>query len=77
MAEHARIPLQNEAEAQLVASLLEEDGIPHFVRSYHDSAYDGLYQSQMGWGHVEVTPDREEAVTRIVEGIRSGQAEQQ
>jgi hypothetical protein len=74
MAEHARIPLQNEVEAQLVASLLKEDGIPHFVRSYHDSAYDGLYQTELGWGHVEVPPDREAEVTRIVDGIRAGQA---
>jgi hypothetical protein len=76
MAKHARIPLQNEVEARLVASLLEEDGIPHFVRSYHDSAYDGLYQSQLGWGHVEVPPDRETEVSRIIEGVRADSTEQ-
>ena len=75
MHEHARIPLRNEVEAQLVTSLLEEDGIPHFVRSYHDSAYDGLYQTERGWGHIEVPTDREAEVTRIVEGIRVDRSE--
>lgn len=47
------VTLRNEIEAQLMDQALTEQGIPHRMRSYHDSAYDGLYQAFKGWGHVE------------------------
>ena len=34
--------LENEIEAQLLDSILTERDIPHIMRSYHDTAYDGL-----------------------------------
>ena len=42
--------LENEIEARLLGSVLAEQDIPHRIRSYHDSAYDGIYQVQKGWG---------------------------
>ena len=57
--------LDNEAEARLLDAVLEEQGIPHLMRSYHDSAYDGLWQAQHGWGHVEAPPSRHEEIRRI------------
>lgn len=45
--------LNNEIEASLIDGLLNEKGIPHLIRSYHDSALDGLWQMQSGWGHLE------------------------
>jgi hypothetical protein len=47
------LTIDTEAEASLLAAALEERGIPHFIKSYHDTAYDGLFQTQFGWGHVE------------------------
>ncbi len=44
---------KNEVEAILLDEILTEKQIPHMIRSYHDSAYDGLWQTQTGWGHVE------------------------
>ncbi len=44
--------LENEIEARLLDSVLDEMGIPHRIKSYHDSAYDGIYQAQKGWGIV-------------------------
>lgn len=45
--------LKNEIEAQVMDELLKEQDIPHYLRSYHDFAYDGLFQLQKGWGHIE------------------------
>ncbi len=45
--------LENEIEARLMDSILTERGIPHRMKSYHDTAYDGIFQVQKGWGHVE------------------------
>jgi hypothetical protein len=42
--------LENVIEAQLIVSILDEHKIPHRIRSFHDTAYDGLFQFQMGWG---------------------------
>jgi hypothetical protein len=44
--------LENTIEAQLLGSVLTQYEIPHRLRSYHDTAYDGLFQLQKGWGEV-------------------------
>lgn len=45
--------LKNEIEAMLLDEILTEKKIPHIIRTYHDSAYDGLWQTPTGWGHIE------------------------
>jgi len=65
--------LQNEAEARLLESVLNERHIPHVVVSYHDSAYDGLYQLQRGWGHVEA-PERYESLIKSIHSDLSKKA---
>lgn len=52
-AEFTRIALlESMVEAQLVDSILTERQIPHRIRSFHDTAYDGLFQVQKGWGEL-------------------------
>jgi len=48
--------LENEIESQLLDSILNERNIPHLITSYYDTAYDGLYQTQKGWGYIS-TPE--------------------
>ncbi|MDD5582107.1 MAG: hypothetical protein PHS99_02700 [Candidatus Marinimicrobia bacterium] len=43
----------NEIEAQVLSQVLDEEGIPYRVRSFRDSAYNGIYQMQKGWGQLE------------------------
>ncbi len=57
--------LNNEIEAKLLSGLLAEKGIPHFIRSYHDSVYDGLWQCQAGWGHIEAPAEYGEEIISI------------
>ena len=63
----------DEAEAQLLESILKERDIPHLIRSYHDTAYDGIFQAHMGWGHVEAPRSRREEVLALLEEIRKGE----
>ena len=49
-----RIELDNESEADVLASMMEEENIPHTVISHFSSAYDGLFQMTMGWGHMDI-----------------------
>jgi hypothetical protein len=44
--------LENAIEAQLLSSVLTQYEIPYRLRSYHDTAYDGLFQLQKGWGEI-------------------------
>lgn len=57
--------LNNQVEAKLLEGILTERGIPHLIRTYHDSAYDGLWQAQAGWGHVEAPGEFREEILKI------------
>ena len=62
--------LENEFEAQLVASVLAERGIPHLLRSYHDTAFDGLFQTQKGWGDVSSPEEYHQEIKEILADLR-------
>jgi hypothetical protein len=62
--------LNNEVEARLLDALLDEREIPHLMRSYHDRAYDGLWQQQQGWGHVEGPEEYKAQILSIYEDMR-------
>ncbi len=59
------IELKNDIEAQLISSILDEREIPHHMHSYHDSAYDGIFQVQLGWGHIEAPEEYREEIEKI------------
>jgi hypothetical protein len=63
--------LENEIEAQLLDSILNERGIPHHIRSYHDTAYDGIYQAQKGWGQISAPASCSEEIEEILSDIRA------
>jgi hypothetical protein len=56
---------KNEIEAMLLDEILTEKEIPHMIRSYRDSAYDGLWQTQSGWGHIEAPVEYADEIHRI------------
>lgn len=64
------VTLDNEIEAALLESILKERDIPHLMRSYHDTAYDGLYQTQKGWGVVNAPESYREEIIEILSDLR-------
>lgn len=62
--------LENEIEAGLLDSILTEQNIPHLMRSYYDTAYDGLFQTQKGWGYVSAPEGYREEITEILADLR-------
>jgi hypothetical protein len=64
------IVLDNEIEAQLLDSILSERDIPHLMVSYHDTAYDGLFQTQKGWGHVSAPALFKQEILEILDEVR-------
>ena len=60
--------LENRFEADLVDDMLSREGIVFIIRSYQDSAYVGLYQTQKGYAALMVDEkDRDRAETIVAE----------
>jgi len=57
--------LKNEIEAKLLEEILTQKGIPHMIRSYHDSVYDGLWQTSSCWGQLEALEKDKEEILEI------------
>jgi len=47
------VSLNNEFEARRIEEILLDKQIPFILKSYHDTAYDGLWQTKSAWGHIE------------------------
>jgi len=62
--------IENLIEAQVVESVLKEREIPHRIRSFHDTAYDGLFQFQKGWGEIYAPAEWKEEILEIIESNR-------
>jgi hypothetical protein len=67
--------LENEIEAQLLDSILTERNIPHLIRTYHDSVYDGIYQAQKGWGRVDAPEEYKEEIAEIYKNLSTDNEE--
>jgi hypothetical protein len=63
--------LENAIEAQLLSSVLAQYEIPHRLRSYHDTAYDGLFQLQKGWGEICGPDDVRQQILDALSELRS------
>jgi hypothetical protein len=71
------LSLNNEFEAKLLDEILNDKSIPHIVRSYHDSVYDGLWQMQSSWGHIEAPEQYREEILETFAGMSSDRSENQ
>ena len=63
--------LENEIEAQLMSSVLSERDLPYLMRSFHDTAYDGLFQVQMGWGELHAPQGCKQEILELLGNIRN------
>jgi len=62
--------VENRFEADLISEALRKEGIPCMVRSYQDTAYDGIFVLQKGWGAILVPEADEEKASQIIEDLR-------
>lgn len=63
--------LENDIEAQLIGSILDQRQIPYRFQSYHDTAYNGLFQLQKGWGKLYATQSHKQEILQVIEDVRS------
>jgi len=62
--------LENRFIADLVISALENEKIPYIIRTYEDTAYDGIFAMQKGWGALMIPQKYMTQASDIVEQIR-------
>lgn len=63
---------ENRFEADLIAQTLRQEGIACMIRSYHDTAYDGIFIPQKGWAAVMVPEELEVKAGDIIAELRKG-----
>lgn len=63
--------IDNQFEASLLAEILAERQIPHTLKSYYDVAYDGIFQTQKGWGAVYAPPGYKDEIAEIIASLRT------
>jgi hypothetical protein len=63
------LSLSNEIEAIRIKELLDNHKIPHVIRSFRDTAYDGLFQHQYGWGVLEADEANEDKILELVKDV--------
>lgn len=67
------VVLDHEIEARLLDEELNARQIPHLLRSYHDQAYDGVFQLQRGWGVMLAPAEFRDEILTILRDLRAGQ----
>jgi hypothetical protein len=68
--------VENQFEGDRVSQALTEATIPFMIKSFHDTAYDGLYIPQKGWGAVMVPDEFREETERLISEVRKGFSEE-
>ncbi len=51
-------PVEGRVQAMQIVAILEQENIPVFVRTNEETAYDGLFVMQKGWGEIWVAENR-------------------
>jgi hypothetical protein len=62
--------VENRFEGDRVSQALNEAEIPFLMKSFLDTAYDGLYIPQKGWGAVMVPEEFSEEAKRIISEVK-------
>jgi len=65
------LTLNSEIEALGIKDILDSKEIPYIIRSFHDSAYDGLFQNQYGWGVLEADEADEESILDLLKETKN------
>lgn len=61
--------LANRFEADLLLDALKQEGIPTFLRTFEETAYDGLFVCQRGWGWLMVPEELAARANKIIKPL--------
>ena len=63
--------LESAIEAQVIEAILKEEKIAYRIRSFHDTAYNGLFQFQKGWGELFAPAVHKDQISELIKNIRN------
>lgn len=63
--------LENQFETDLITHALDEEGIEYVVKTFHDTAYDGIYETVKGFAMLLVEESAEDRAREIVDELRA------
>ncbi|MGQ9509739.1 MAG: DUF2007 domain-containing protein [Thermodesulfobacteriota bacterium] len=63
--------VENRFEGDRISQVLKEAEIPFIIRSFLDTAYDGLYLPQKGWGVVMVPKEFETQAKKMILEVKT------
>lgn len=69
--------IHNMFEAHMLESILNDNHIPHLIRSYYDESYGGLYQMTKGWGAVHAPVEYKEEILEWLDQLRQSAEEEE
>jgi hypothetical protein len=62
--------VENRFEGDRISQALDEAKIPFVMKSFHDTAYNGLYLPHKGWGAVLVPRNIRRAAAEIIAEVK-------
>jgi hypothetical protein len=62
--------IENRFEGDRISHVLQEAGIPFLIKSFLDTAYDGLYIPQKGWGIIMVSEKNREEAEKLISEVK-------
>ena len=62
--------IESQFEGDRVSAALTEATIPFLIKSFHDTAYDGLYIFQKGWAAILVPDEFQERAGSLIEEVK-------
>ena len=62
--------IENRFEGDRISQALNQAGIPFLIKSFLDTAYDGLYLPQKGWGAILVPEEFGEEAERAISEVK-------
>jgi len=65
------LTIGSEIDALRIKDILDSNEIPHLIRSFHDSVYDGIFQNQYGWGVLEADEENETRILDLLKETRT------
>ena len=63
------LSISSEIEAFRIKEILDSNQVPHLIRSFYDSAYDGIFQNQYGWGVLEADESDEARILDLLKDL--------